>query len=563
MHRLRAGAIGLAALGAAAWSAAAGEVPVALPPFLVEEPTKGPPWRYGVAAGFEILSRCDEATTRRIVATHDRLQQQLAEILPPALQLRWALPKTLVLYDEELQPKSSQEVIAQLLRERPEPPPVELELPGGRYYRSAPARRISFLPNLRLWDRDGLAIFMIVRQETFDPDRLSLTHDYVTFLAKSRVPALPPWFVVGFLELHRQATYGSGGLRVPPLEWPAPLTGDAAKKDPASGVAPLAAFFAAAMPAVEGETRSPAKRWQAQAALLVRWGLEPRERGRREAFFRFVERSAAGGTREEIFRECFGFDYAAAQARLAAYLPAATRREAVYRPAKFVPLPAYALAPATDAQIARIKGDWERLQVPYVKTLFPAAVPKYLEQARRTLARGRERAPTDPALLAVSGLCELDAGDTAAARRWLEAAAVDGATLRPRASYELARLRLAERRAAPAGEGGLDAGQLAEVLQPLFAARAQEPPLAEVYEGIADAWSASATPPTRRHLAVLDEGVRLFPRRAALAVRAAEVYAQFGFREEADVLAELAARFGEADAAVAERLARLRPAAPP
>ena len=101
------------------------------------------------------------------------------------------------------------------------------------------------------------------------------------------------------------------------------------------------------------------------------------------------------------------------------------------------------------------------------------------------------------------------------------------------------------------------------MLQPLFAARAQQPPLAEVYEAIAEAWAASATPPTRRHLAVLDEGIRYFPRRASLARRASEVYAQFGFREEAETLADLAARLGETDAAVAERLVRLRSAPVP
>ena len=100
----------LCGCGARAAEAAA----VALPPFLVEEPTKGPPWRHGRVAGFEILSRCAEADTRQVVQTHDRLQQLLAEILPPALQHTWSLPRVLILYDEELQPKASQEVIAKV-----------------------------------------------------------------------------------------------------------------------------------------------------------------------------------------------------------------------------------------------------------------------------------------------------------------------------------------------------------------------------------------------------------------------------------------------------------------
>ena len=44
-------------LAAADASAAAAERPVALPPFIVEEASKGPPWRYAESDGYEILSR--------------------------------------------------------------------------------------------------------------------------------------------------------------------------------------------------------------------------------------------------------------------------------------------------------------------------------------------------------------------------------------------------------------------------------------------------------------------------------------------------------------------------
>ncbi len=552
------------------------ESAVALPPFLVEEPSKGPPWRHGRVAGFEILARCDEADARQVVQTHDRLQQLLAEILPPALQHTWTLPRALILYDEELQPKASQEVIARMLRERPNLPPIEPDLPGGRGIRGGvPERRISFLPNLRLWDRDGLVVFMIVRRDGFDPDRLALTHDYVSFLVKSRAPALPTWFVSGFLDFYREVTFEGGELRAEPMTWFAELTGAPAKQDPSLGVAPLAAFFTGAIAPVPGETTSPAKRWQAQAALFVRWGLEPREPARRAAFFRFVERAAAAGVSEALFRECFGFDYAAAHPQLVAFLPQATRRTTTFRPAKLARLPAYALPPASEAQVARLKGDWERLQVPYVKALSPELVPKYREQARRTLRRGQERAADDPGLLATLGLFEVESGNAAEARRLLEAAALaheavpDAGPLRPRACYELARLRLAAALAAPEAAGAIDAGQLAEVLRPLFLAREQLPALPEVYEAIADAWAASAAVPTRGHLAVLDEGVRCFGRRASLAVRAAELYLRHGYTDEAKAFADFAARAAElfgSDAATRQRLEALQvklPAAAP
>ena len=115
--------------------------------------------------------------------------------------------------------------------------------------------------------------------------------------------------------------------------------------------------------------------------------------------------------------------------------------------------------------------------------------------------------------------------------------------MRPRANQELARLRLAEFLARPAGAGGrIDTAQTARVLEALFAARGAAPPLAEVYELIADTWTASDALPTLRHLAVLDEGVRLFPRRVPLVRKAAGLYARHGHAEQADALIALGLR---------------------
>src|SRR4051812_19550645 len=186
---------------------AADDNPVALPPFLVEEVAKGPPWRFANAMGYEILSRCDDATTRRVVEAHYKLHVLLEEILPRSLQFNVSVPRTLILYDEELQPAASQEVIARLMHtSAPAAEPIDFPATGGlRGMRmSAPARRVTFLPNLRLWDHDSMAVFMIVRRDGFEPDRLSLTHDYISFLIKNRLPALPAWFASGFLTLYGQ-----------------------------------------------------------------------------------------------------------------------------------------------------------------------------------------------------------------------------------------------------------------------------------------------------------------------------------------------------------------------
>ena len=261
---------------------------------------------------------------------------------------------------------------------------------------------------------------------------------------------------------------------------------------------------------------------------------------------------------EALFRECFGCSFAEAEQQLAAFLPAAVKSSARFRPPRATP-PRVVLRPATEAEIARIKGDWERLEIGYVRAIFPEAAPKYIEQARRTVHRGYEHGVRDPAFLAVLGLCESDAGDDVAARPFLEEAAQRG-TLRPRAAYELGRLRFAAARAQlPPGEA-LGSAQVADVLTPLFAARAGEPPQPEVYELIAEVWRASGARPSRANLAVLNEGVNLFPRRFTLLQKAAEANLHHGYRTEAAAIIGVALRLAT-DEAVREKFAALQRAA--
>ena len=110
----------------------------------------------------------------------------------------------------------------------------------------------------------------------------------------------------------------------------------------------------------------------------------------------------------------------------------------------------------------------------------------------------------------------------------------------------------------------LSTTQIADVFTPLFAARAQSPAMPEVYDLIARVWVRSAFKPTHGHLAVLDEGVLLFPRRSTLVYATAELYARNGFLAEASELIKLGLVVA-ADAVDRERFAQLQqrlPAAP-
>jgi len=537
--------------------AAQGDEAVALPPFLVEAQIKGRPWRHGEAMGYEILSRCADGTTRRVVEAHHRLHELLGEVLPPALRWHSSVPRSLILFDEELQPASSQEVVRRLLQPGLAGVPDDPPAPGPRGIRlPEPGRRYNFLPNLRLWDRDAMAVFMIVRRDDFEADRLSLTLDYVRFLVTQRVPALPGWFVAGFLTLFQRVSFEDGELMFPALDWLFPPA--------AEGAAAVAAIEDLVLPRLP-PTADPAsaavrRRWLAEVALFVRWGLEADRGAHRAGLWRLVERGALEGYSAELFRECLGLEPVQAREKLAAYLPRAISQPARFALPRSARPPAFPLTEASELDVARLKGDWERLEVPYVREISPTLAPRYLEQARRTLRRAYDRGVRDARLLEVMALCELDAGAEEAGAELLESAAALG-RLRPRAAAELGRVRLAARRAEAEG-GKLDADRLATVLEPLFSARALAPPLVEVYERIGEAWATAAVRPTRGHLAVLLEGVRLFPRQTALVLRAAELHLEHGYAEEGASLLDAAERVAD-DPTARARIIALRAGLPP
>jgi hypothetical protein len=250
-----------------------------------------------------------------------------------------------------------------------------------------------------------------------------------------------------------------------------------------------------------------------------------------------------------MFRECFGLGYVDAQERISDYLPLAVDNPLRLTPGRIAPLPQLEPRLATDAEVARLRGDWERLEISYVKARFPELTSKYVDQARRTLMRAYDKGER--------GLCEVDAGNDAGARPYLEAA-VAGGVVRPRAYFELSRLRYAEARAKPALPGGrLSAAQATEVLKPLVAAYRQAPPLLEIYELTADVWTRSVAAFKRHNLDVLDEGVGFFPWNPRLIYQTAWLNAREGYKTEAEALIARGLGAGP-DAAFKTRFEQLR-----
>lgn len=171
---------------------------------------------------------------------------------------------------------------------------------------------------------------------------------------------------------------------------------------------------------------------------------------------------------------------------------------------------------ASWSEVARIKGEWERLVTRYVRKEFLQLEGVYLDQARRTLQRAFARGDRDPRLLATLGLLELDAGNEVAAQLYLEEA-VGKSVVRPRVYVELAKFRFDQELArATRNDGKLSLAQTEDVLDILMVAARQAPSLSPVYELIADVWMNCVEEPGADDFAVIDEGIGLFPRSGEL-----------------------------------------------
>jgi len=188
------------------------------------------------------------------------------------------------------------------------------------------------------------------------------------------------------------------------------------------------------------------------------------------------------------------------------------------------------LRAANDAEQGRIKGE----------ALLMAGRS---EDAHWNLIAPYQRGSREPELLSALGLEERTEGRDDRAVKFLEAA-VAGGTTRSRAYLVLAQLRLAAADAHPGGAGGrIDVDQLAGVLKPLFEGRTLKPAIADIYTEIATAWSHSQFPPQSGHLAVVDQGVRLFPYDSKLVYADARLKAQCGRPAEASALCQVGIEF--------------------
>jgi len=528
------------AAAAAPTAQAAAGAKVELPPMLVEESVSRVPWLYARAGGIEFLSRCSASTTRTLAEAWLAKLQLVRTFVPDDFLARVDTPAVFVLYAQDLEHTVSAEIQRELRR--------DAARPGG----------VDIAPSMRLSDRDMTASIAYIDEALFDAATLGVSPSHVRFLLDGRVPELPGWFAEGIERTYRRADFIADPITVNPLVWLNSAESDALSADPARPRALLPAnelFAPESARAVEQRHPRRLAVRTATTELFVRWAYVSGE-PTRTALWRFAALAAAGPVTEEQFEAAFGFGYADLRDRLSDYLPVAVAETKWFAPGTPPPSPEIEVERATPNQIARVRGEWERLAIAHVQRRFPQAREPYLAQARRTLRRAFDAGDRDPRLLASLGLLEVDAGNDPAALPFLEPAVAAG-VVRPRAYHELARIRWdALRRDAP-DTALFSFTALAPVLGPLRRALTQAPPLPETYVLLGEAWARCETAPNTEELGELLAGSRHFWRRPEVAYPLALALARHDRKGDATAILDACAGHAE-DPPTRDGIARLR-----
>lgn len=538
---------------------AAADKPVELPVYTVVDSRELPPpekWYYTRIPGFEVLSNASEKSTQRLVSDFQRFSLAL-DLVWPGVQRPATVPTTLIVcgrgqqFDKFLPPGAiaDRARVSLPLRDREQTALIidyqtkvlNLSTPEGLAAAAATAAAIT---------DESVTVGGVgdpgLRVDTYR----QLYREYVRFLLSGVEPRGAAWFEEGLSQILMGIEVNNDSIIVGKLEDPNAISTEQAMLNDigVTGAAPVEdRDFNAALakrgllpmgelltkPHDSAESKSPiGGTWSKQCAAFVHWGLYGNQGKNQKAFLTFLRRLDREPVSDALFKECFKQSYRDMAFTLRAYVDHTDYKIAGVEAAKGQKLPVpppFTLREATEAEVGRLKGE-------------ALALAGNKAEARTTLTIPYIRGERDPQLLAAIGLMEHAQGDDAKARKVLEQAAKDKAT-RPRAYLELARLRFAEAAAKPAG--GTDrfsAEQTAAVLGPLFTARSQPPALPEVYEAIAEAWSRSVITPGKDQLAVLDEGIRLFPRDTALIYATTTQKIRAGLLPEAGQLIDFALR---------------------
>lgn len=525
---------------------------VELPEFTVtDSPVLPDPesWTYAQITGFEVLSSASDRETRRLLRDFEVFRQ--------ALSLAWPVPQR--------QSGPAILILCGGARDRFTPFIPPGGAPSGTGTASLFLRNreqvaivVNLVNTMNLLDAQAIAeAGPSTSIPEFEVDAYKqLYREYVHFLLNQGESRPPPWLAEGVAQIvmdmeftPKWVTFGEINSRGAGVSATAASGIDvAAEGEDAGGetaasnvtvpdqqfnvalarraLLPLDQMFAVTADSPEARNPLGNNRWAKQCYAFVHFCLYGDGKRWQKPFAQFLQRTAATSPTEQIFRECFGMTHREMLVRLRGYIGFTNHeyQRFVLKGGETFTAPPPELSSANEAQIARLKGDALRLA-------------GHREAAHIAYRAAYIRGEREPRLLAALGTEEVAAGRADRGRKLLEAAARSGFD-RPSAYAELARLRLAEASAAPAGrDGTLSPAQVSAVMEPLISAQRRQPPLPDTYALAASTWLAAEVTPPREQLRALDSGIMLFPRYTALILQAIELNVRAGASDHAARLA--------------------------
>ncbi len=569
-------AVGIMSLGLLAQSstsdpasaAEAQEPAIELPTFTVQDSRILPEpeaWRYARIEGFEILANSSNRATQRLVEDFQRFHQALILAWPPA-NIISAVPTSLILAGrgDKFDP------FVPRIELRPDSGSVSLNLRDGELSAividlQSTTLNIDTPETLDILaaqpaDIDpgaGDAGFALMPDFVVDHYR-QLYREYIRFVLAQAQPRLPAWMEEGLSQIFMRMEFSPTRIVIGKVEDPNEVSPNGIIEDrdfnrflQRRALMPLQEMFS--VRADSRTARNPlGNLWAKQSYAFVHLCLYGNQGKYQKGLLTFLSRLGSQPPSEALFKECFGMTYNQMLLQIRGYVDFTAYKAVVFQAKKgekLEPPPKPVFRDATEAEVGRIKG--EALRMAGNKTA-----------AREAMIAPYIRGSRDPQLLASLGLFEYSEGETARARKFLEAAA-KAKVNRPRAYFRLAQLRFDEVMQAPLGtRKRLSAAQVGTVLEPLLVARGQPPMLPEIYSLIATVWSQSAVPPTAEDLAVVDEGVRRFLKYPDWIYQAACLKQQYGFLEDAAQLVAIGLKV-TTDPDRRERFQRLQAELPP
>lgn len=519
---------------------AVNSTPINLPEFNVVGERELPPpetWYYTKISGQEVLSSASRRRTEEMARDITQLLHAL-ELADTTLMPRQKVPLRIVISGRTDQFLS----LAPQALESGETDPETAALGGPEsplYVINAGARNLERIINTADPDAEpGTSEADARGMNAVDAVRL-LRAGYIRTVISQQRPPLPPWFIEGLTQVltwtritENSVTLGyiedpnkTGAIGGKDLE---PGRGNAAndfRRSPSqtrdslsdsldfnaalasSALFPMSELFSSDLRSFRGyENAYQLIRWKKQCHAFVHWGLFGDYGKHEKQFLAFMKRLQSEPMTERLFQESFGMNYSAGLAALRTHIEV-TRVKVVGKRAgkgeKLPPAPKVEVREATLLEVARLKS------IVYTAGGQP-------EKAREELILAYRRGERSADLVAELGLADLAAGKRDQALRHLALATKEKST-RTRAYLALARARLEDRLVKPQGKAGkLSYEQLLGVLEPLILARSQAPRSPEIYTLFAETWAQADVAPPPQHLALIDEGLKLFPQDTAL-----------------------------------------------